>query len=333
MKPKIQFSLVVAMLALAAIAYGTDYSSMYDRDTLQRAYQTYSQNLRGVWQEDLLGRLTTAEQQAAHGIKLDLPLIGASRRPFEFYASASSRTVTIPILSVKFFDEIATASAWLEQKGCEPLTVSDYAGMIAYRSPSAFPGGRYPTPLEAIGVPSNALDNNFVNDVSGKNLKSAIYFLMAHELAHILYKHRGNYEVPAAVSREQERQADAFAINVMRRIAVPPMGMSVFFTVASRFEPAPGDFGSMEAYERRLRELGTHPLTSDRLIAVAQGIRNNVDSFIRAQPSPLLWRPRMLDLAGTIENIGRTLDDREIREYQRMRSLQLTYAHLRSACR
>ena len=156
---------------------------------------------------------------------------------------------------------------------------------------------------------------------------------MAHELAHILYRHRGYGSITAAEAQEQESQADAFALNVMRRISVAPMGMSIFFLVASRFELAPGDFETLAQYEAYLREHSTHPLTSNRLLAIAQGIRSNVDSFTRGQASPTLWRPRILAVADDIQRIGRTLDDRAIRELQRHRSQRVTLAELASACR
>lgn len=317
--------MVFAVLFSSDTMQAADYSRLYSRDTLQQAYQAYAENLRGVWNEDLLGRLTVTERQAASNIRLSLPLVGRHAHPFDYYAQAASGEVTIPILSVKFFDDIAIATAWLERKGCETLVVSDYVGMIRYQDPTNFPRGQFPPPLQALGVPDDALEDSFVNDVSGKALKSAIYFLMAHELAHVLYGHQGS-------TPQRESEADAFALNLMRRISVTPMGMSIFFLVASRFELAPGDFQSLSLYERYLREEATHPLTSSRLLSIAQGIRSNVDSFTRGQPSPRLWRPRIFSVADDIEGIGRILDDPAIRELQRARSRTVTVSELTAAC-
>ncbi len=308
-----------------------DYSQLYSKTTLQNASRTYAKNLRGVWKEDLLGRLTVAEQQAAANIRLELPLVGRNKHPFDYYANPSARRVTIPILSVKFFDDIAIAVAWMERKGCETLAVSDYVGMIRYQDPTGLPGGRFPPLLKALAVPANALEDAFVNDVSGKILKSGIYFLMAHELAHVLYRHRGYRSITADKAQEQEKQADAFALSVMRRISVAPIGISFFFLAVSRFELAPGDFETWAAYESYLRERATHPLTSARLLAIAQGIRSNVDSFTRGQARPAHWRQRIFAVADDIEGIGNILDDRAIRELQRHRSRNLTLGEL-AAC-
>jgi len=325
--------LFLAILVAANAGEAADYATLYSPGTLQNSYNTYARNLRGLWEEDLLSRLIGAERQAAANVRLELPLIGAHRHPFDYYASPLRRRVIVPILSVKFFDDICTAIAWMERRGCNKLAVSDYVGVIRYQDPSNLPGGRFPSPLETFGVPNNALQDPFVYDVSGKALKSGIYFLMAHELAHVMYRHRGYDRITANEAQEQEIQADAFALNLMRRIAVPPVGMSFFFLVFSRFELAPGDFGTLSQYEAYLRERATHPLTSNRLTAIADGIRRNVDSFVRGQRDPTLWRPRIFGMADDLQKIGQTLDDRAIRELQRYRSRTVTLAELAAACR
>lgn len=308
------------------------YSNMYSRSTLELASEKYSRNLHGIWREDLKGRLLARERRAAANVNMVLPAIGLHRHPLDFYADSRSRRVTIPIMSVKFFDDICTALGWMEKNGCNKLLVSDYVGMIRYQNNSAFPGNRYPAPLSALGVPRNALDDPFVYDVSGKALKSGIYFLMAHELAHVIYGHQGYDGISANQAQRQEIEADNFALNLMRRISVPPVGIAFFFMIASRFESAPGDFGSISAYESYLRERATHPLTSARLISISDYILDNAHDFTRGQQQSSLWYSRIISLSKDIRNIGLTLDDRNIREFQRMRSIEITPNDLRNAC-
>lgn len=316
-----------------ASVFAQNYTNMYSRSTLQKAYETYSNNLQEVWEHDLKGRLVTQERRAAAGVSLVLPAVGQHRYPLDFYADSRSKRVTIPIMSVKFFDEICIAMAWMERNGCNMMLVSDYVGMLRYKDNNSFPGGRYPDPLSALGIPGDALDDHYVNDVSGKALKSGIYFLMAHELAHVLYGHRGYGGITAKQAQRQEIEADNFALNLMRRISVPPVGITIFFMIASRFESAPGDFGSMSAYESYLQEKATHPLTSARLISIADYIRDNAHDFTRGQQQPAQWYPRIISISEDIRNIGLTLNDRNIRELQRMRSISLTTSDLRNACR
>lgn len=324
--------LILMLWFIPSAGYAQNYTTLYSQATLRNAASTYTNKLREVWQYDLLGRLTAQERQAASNIRLQLPLIGRHAHPFDFYADTLHRRVTIPILSVKFFDDIAIATAWLERHNCDKMAVSDYVGLIRYQNPTNFPGRRFPPPLGALGVPSNALDDPWVNDVSGKALKSAIYFLMAHELAHVCYGHSDYSSITIHEAKQQESQADTFALNIMRRISVPPIGMSIFFLVASRFEPAPGDFDTLGEFEAYLRERATHPLTSDRLMAIAQFIRDNVDAFTRGQSNPSAWIPRIRAVANEIEGIGKTLDDRQIRELQRRRSERVTLSDLANAC-
>jgi hypothetical protein len=316
----------------AASSFAQDYANIYSRSELQRAYNTYSENLRGVWEQDLKGRLLVNERQAAAGVRMLLPALGNHRHPLDFYAESGSRKVTIPIFSVKFFDDICIALAWMERNNCNKLLVSDYVGMLRYQNNSSFPGGRFPNPLSALGVPANALDDHFVNDVSGKALKSGIYFLMAHELAHVIYGHQGYDNISASEAQRQEIEADNFALNLMRRISVPPVGVSFFFMIASRFESAPGDFQSISEFESYLQERSTHPLTSDRLINIANYIRDNADDFTRGQRQPARWHQRIISLSEDIRNIGLTLDDRNIRELQRVRSFRVTSNDLINAC-
>jgi len=310
-----------------------DFTSIYSKSTLNKAAQTYSENLQGVWEYDLKGRLTAQERTSASGVSMVLPAIGQHRYPLDFYADSSARRVTIPIMSVKFFDDVCIAMAWMEKKGCNMMLVSDYVGMLGYKENNSFPGGRYPEPLSALGVPGDAPDDQYVNDVSGKALKSGIYFLMAHELAHVLYRHQGYDRITASQAQRQEMEADNFALNLMRRISVPPVGVVIFFMIASRFESAPGDFGSLAEYESYLREQSTHPLTSARLMSIADYIRDNAHDFTRGQQEPTQWYPRILSMSEEIRTIGSTLDDRNIRELQRMRSISITTNDLRNACR
>ena len=164
--------------------------------------------------------------------------------------------------------------------------------------------------------------------MSGKALKSAIYFLLAHELAHVIFQHRPYSVLTAAEAQSQEIECDTFALDLMRRISVAPLGMALFFVMVSRFELAPADFESPAQFEARLRSKATHPLTSERLGRIAAYLPTHVDAFTRGQNQPALWRPRLLQVAQEIETIGSTLEDRDIRDLQRRRSLTVTYADL-----
>jgi hypothetical protein len=158
-------------------------------------------------------------------------------------------------------------------------------------------------------------DDPVVYDVSGKLLKSGIYFLMAHELAHVVYGHPGSS--PGAEGQAREIAADNFAMEVMRNIAVPPAGMVVLFGAASRYEESPSPYES------------SHPLSTDRLASVARYIRQNTEAFARLQPNSL----GVALIASQLDGIASALGDPYMRKLQRERNMKITTATLATACR
>jgi hypothetical protein len=328
-----QILFVVLLIGYASLVQAAETLEVYDTKALQEASQIYSENIRLVWNENLLGRLTGNERQAAGNVKLNLPLMGIHTSPFDYYSDSSTREITVPIMSVKFLDDLAIAQAWLVRQGCAIDPVSDYLGILRYQGSSLSPGTRFPSPLNALGIPENALGDDFVNDVSGKTLKSAIYFLMAHELGHVIYQHKPYLMIKRQEAQTQEMQADEFALNLMRRISVPPVGMALCFAVVSRLEPAPGDYPNPQEYEDIVKKTFTHPLTSQRLLAISNGIRSNADAFSQGQKDPARWRPRIVQIADEIEVIGKTLDDPKIRQLQKFRGQTIKVENLRNTCR
>jgi hypothetical protein len=323
---------LVLLLLVSQASLAGRFDDLYTRVDLEAARDRYGPNLKYVWEHDLKGRLTAAQQRMARHVTMDLPLIGANGHPFDFYADPRIGRITIPILSVKFLDEIAIAYAHMDRHGCNALLLGDYVGLLAHRKVAQLHPKRLLPPFEALPIPENALEDAFVDDVSGKTLKSALYFLMAHELAHVILRHRRYSDLTAAEAQTQEIEADSFALDLMRRISVAPLGMAFFFVMASRIEPVPADFETAAAFEAYLRQKATHPLTSARLNAIAQYLRTHVDAFTRGQTLPTLWRPKILQVATEIGQIGTTLEDRAIRDLQRRRSLTVTYADLADAC-
>lgn len=319
------------LVVVLAASQTTAYEGIYSTAELERADRTFHDNLVGVWEGDLLGRLSPAHRRAATTVGLRLPLTGAGRNPFDFYASPTARAVTIPVLSVKFLDDLAIATTWYEVHGCSMEAVSDYVGILRYRGTAAF--GGTPAPLNALGITRDrALADTLVDDASQKSLKSAVYFLMAHELGHVIFQHPPYDVVSARHAQQQEMEADAFALNLMRRITVAPVGIVMYFVMASRWESAPGDFGSYEEFERYVQHQATHPLTSERITTIGRYIRANAGDFARGQLNSSQWVDKIHALGRQIEQLGADLDDAQLREYQRYRSLTQDPTGLRLFC-
>lgn len=304
-------------------------AALYTDEELADALKTYSANLRGMWRDDFVARLAVDERTFGKQLRLEMPLFGRNRQPFEYYAEGD--VVTVPIASVKFLDDISIAYAWYESRGCDVRAIADYAGLLRMRGAAA--GVSMKAPRAALGVPGNVLQDAYVNDVSGKLLKSAIYFLMAHEFSHLRSKHRFDDSVPLDRAQRQEIEADAFALDVMRRIAVIPAGMVPFFLTLTWLETTSADHPTPAAYAAAIRVQGKHPISSARLTTLGRSIRDGAQTFAAGQASPEAWRPTMERIGTQIESMGSTLDDRVFRQDQEKRIRRISPIALASSCR
>lgn len=284
-----------------------DYSGMYGADGLDRAYDEYHDDLYRLWIDDLRNHFTIPETIAASDIRFKMPLVGAGKLPLDYYTDPDERAVVIPVLTVEFFDDLSVAMAWFERRGCDTSAVLDYVGIIASREPSDFPAGRYPTPIEALGIPPKALGNRRVAAAADDYLISVMTFIMAHEFGHALAGHSGYGETTLRRAVAQEIEADAFAIDMMRRIPRLPTGLPLFLRAASRFQRPPSDFKSPSDYEAYLRGKTTDPLTHERMAALAANIRKNADRLIRGQDDPIRRRDEVLRVADELQSLGEAL--------------------------
>ena len=318
--------LACALLAASPCA-GQESTALYPASELGRMSRVYGPNLQGLWDEDFLPHVTPDERRRAGAVSLRLPLVGIRRSPLEFYSDAEGHDVYLPISSVKFVDDMSVAFAHYERRGCDKGVVSDYVAALRMQGDRI--GG---SPLEALGIPDDALEDHYVDDVSQKLLKSTIFFIAVHEYAHVMYQHRGYSDITAEQAQQQETAADLYALEVMRRIAVPPIGLAYLFLIMSRLERSPGDFDSTEEYEDYLRQEATHPVSSLRLTKVADAIEEHTEAFSRTQPDPSSARSTLEWLVPQLRQIADTLDDRQIRRLLADRGRSADVAAFRTAC-
>src|SRR5216117_700949 len=128
----------------------------------------------------------------------------------------------------------------------EPVT--DYVSMLKYQEASRF-GGRYPDPQTALRIPATATNDPRVDSVYQQILSQSVSFVMLHEVGHVLHQHPGyGRGVARARARENEDQADRFALEVLRRVGQPVSGLLFFFLSAAHAVPHRADFGSDADY-------------------------------------------------------------------------------------
>lgn len=318
---------LLAGLSLCGFASAQDVTRLYSPDVLTQAGRLYAQNIQGMWREDFIARLDPEERRTAGPVTLFLPMVGKNKHPLDYYSDPAAKRVYLPISSVKFLDDLSIALAYYERHGCELSTVSDYAALLKTR-----PEEVNDPPREALGVPDNALKDLFVDDVSQKLLKSTLFFVASHEYAHVMYVHKPYSAITAAEAQAQEIEADAFALDVMRRAAVAPLALSHFFMVSTRFEATPQDFQSDAEFQAHFAQ-STHPISALRLEKVASNIDDNLAAYAEAQDDPRAYRAALVSIVGDLNQMAQNLDDPSMRDYLASNLRDVDSAKLAISCR
>ena len=312
-------------LCLPATAGAGRYASLYDDTELAHWAERYRPGILSNLDQVLRPVLTREELRGLRDLRIDIPLRAASGHPLDFYALASG-TVVLPAMSLKFLDDLSVAFAWLNRNGYSPETVQEYVGMLKYGREADF--GRWPAPLRALRIPDDALKDPAVDGLSQKIFKSAVIFILLHEMGHVLHGHPGYGPlVRRADARANETQADAFALEVMRRLPAQPTGMFLFFQLMAYAGPNRGDFDGDAAW-RQAMEQATHPVTPDRMRAIADILRRHADGFAVEYENRRTGRENVLFTADQIALIAETLSDPDLQKLVAMTSRRATLAGL-----
>jgi hypothetical protein len=259
-----------------------DVSTMFDRTTVAKEKTRLDSRIREIYVRAFEPSLTSEERRALSGVTFQTPLAGDP--VLGYYSESRSRVVTMPAISLLFFEELCVAIAWLQVNGYRLETVEEYVAMLKYKDAQAF-GGRYLPPLKALGVPVDAVTDPKVDDLSLRFRNTGYAFILGHELGHIRYQHAGNDGVPVIVSQTNEWQADQFGLDLMRRTSTIPMGAMLFFQAGIYYFDNRADFPSDAAWQAYLSRSATHPLTADRLERLSRSVGALAEDFARGQPN------------------------------------------------
>lgn len=290
---------VLAVVLTLPLSAAADYSDMYPQTVLAEDAERYKRFIGELYTLGIRPHLTDVEQQALDKVGFDFPLPEPGDYLLDFYVyNWDGRPyVALPLMSMKVVEDIMTARAWLWANGYSFDTVDIYAAMLQYKPITAFPSGRYPPPLEALGVPSNALSDERVDGMSLRLRNSAMAFILLHELGHVLYGHGGYEGISIEQARANEREADRFALEVIERTKIIPMGMLMFFQAQVYSLPHRVQFASDAEWQQYLASQATHPMTADRLHAMAEYMNDAA------------WRESHPDRAGLLIDIATQLTE------------------------
>ncbi|HJT13422.1 MAG TPA: M48 family metalloprotease [Dongiaceae bacterium] len=319
------FAVALALAAVGASAGNID--ALYDDATLKFWQTKYARGLNSNLENVIFPRLSAEESRRLAGVRIEVPLRVQDQEPFAYYTTGTPWVVTMSAASLKFFDDFCVAIAWLQTNGYGIETASDYVSMLKYRTPGAV-GGRYPLPLDALQIPGNALDNRRVDTIANQIFNEAIFFVLAHELGHVLYRHPGyGPGVTRAEARANEAEADAFALDMIQRVEAEPTSMAFWFLMTGHMADGRGDFASDAEYEEFLAE-STHPLTGDRIAALADRLMAAAEEFARNETDQAASLTRIQWTADQLQQVAGILGDPEIQALIANRGRSMTPAML-----
>ncbi|MFN4087752.1 MAG: hypothetical protein ACK4QW_01750 [Alphaproteobacteria bacterium] len=318
-------TVLLAWLWLAADATARGYASLYDDAELAQWAERYRPGILSNLEEVLRPALTPEERRGLRHLRIEIPLRAASGHPLDFYALASG-TVVLPAMSLKFLDDVSVAFAWLNRNGYSPETVPEYVGMLKYGRESDF--GHWPAPLSALRIPDDALSDPAVDDLAQKIFKSAVVFILLHEMGHVLHGHPGYGPlIQRADARANEEEADRFALDVMRRLPAQPTGMFLVFQLMAYAGPNRGDFTDDAAWRAAL-DRATHPVTPDRMRAIADHLRRHARDFAFEYSDREAGHRSVLFVADQIGMVAETLSDPDLQRLVAQTSRRATLAGL-----
>jgi Zn-dependent protease with chaperone function len=157
--------------------------------------------------------------------------------------------------------------------------------------------------LSALRIPSNSWADRQVNDLSLRFRNSGYAFILGHELAHIYYRHPARRPT-AAISQQYEEEADAFALELMRRSGTIPMGAMLFFEASTYYFPN-------LAQGRNIEKEAGHPLNARRLQAIASQLQQTAPDYARLSANKTAEITSVRFIASGFQKFARDLNDPE----------------------
>ncbi|MEL6317644.1 MAG: hypothetical protein AAFR16_08420 [Pseudomonadota bacterium] len=300
---------VCAALAIAALAASgaaaRDHSRIYSAQEIAADAERLKTAARKIFSLGLEPHLTADERARLPELRLAFPKPEAGDHLLDFYAYTyeGRQVVAMPLLSLKALEDLTTAYAWILSTGRHPGVIDLYYAMLT----GAPAGGRaHPAILPALGVPADAWKRPPVDKLSLSLRNEAYAFILGHELAHLVYAHRGYDEITTAQARADEVEADRFALDLLARAKTPALGAALFFQAQAYSLPNRGQFESEQAWLEFQRSRSTHPLGTDRIRAFAAYME---EKLVQARPAEReLWGV----IGGGLKTVADTLDDPEL---------------------
>ncbi|MCP4318033.1 MAG: M48 family metalloprotease [Hyphomicrobiales bacterium] len=256
---------IAACAVVALVLVGTAKAvalelPVYEDGVLAEWQQRYPPGILSNYEEVILPRVDPDERRFFDDVVFQFPLNIKAREPFAFATDGQNRVIYMSIQSLKFLDDLSIADAWLNRNGYSQESLYNYLTMLRNWQAPEPP----PPVLSTLCVPENVLDDPDVDSLSQKSFATSIVFIMLHELGHVYLDHGGYEGVDPSVARQNESDADAYALKILARIGDVPLGVVNMFLTMAYLHESRQDFSSDSQHELRLAAR-THPLSAERL--------------------------------------------------------------------
>lgn len=280
----------VGLIATLAMLAGPSSAQFYTEAELQSTLRNAGPDIEDVLYIDIVGNLPRDLRPAAAGVRVAFPETGPG--PLAFYADPATRTIYMPLQSIRFFDDVATLFAWVESKNCDPAGIQSYLWALLRE------GRPLPSPLRAFAIDRDtAFADPYTLDVSGKIVSSGLQFILAHELGHLLLQHRGGLD--GTDSQAQEIAADDFALDHFARLGGSPMGVFWYYMAAWWQDPV-----GTEA-----EDASTHPVSPQRISSLAARLTADPMAFAHGELDPAREAALVAQLGGMVAGLAELIDD------------------------
>jgi hypothetical protein len=263
-------------------------------------------------------KLTTQEAEHLRALRFEFPT-DPELVLFEFKTRVDG-TVVLPVASLLLLKDLVAAQVWLEANGYSAQTMLDYLAIVRQHRLANWPASER-LPLKALGIPAGATSDKHLLEQRSDILDKTVFFILGHELGHLIQgfsaqiacnqsKARGDNCDFAALQRS-EAQADAFAVDMFRRIGLVPSASNFFFVASSRLSQMPFEFRDQHAWQEHAKKQ-SHPLDSARIRNVAALIKRQRDAFASGFSSPAIGSLRVDDAVNKLRLLSYRLDDRNL---------------------
>lgn len=247
---------------------------LYDRPVLEADFGRYNQLIEQLYRHHFQPHLTPHQRAQLDSVEYQLPYAGPDDEFMDFSVAYhhGRPIVVLPVASLKLFEDLSTAFAWIWSNGYRFDTVDLYLAMLKHKSESAVPAGRYPDPLQALNVPHNALENRRVDEMSLRLRNSGLAFILAHSLGQIIEGQRNIGPLTRPQIQERQMETDRFTFDLLERARIIPMGVVVYLHARTFASSEPLPYFSVPSSMAHSPSQANRLSSATRLIAMAQTI-------------------------------------------------------------